>query len=132
MTRQLVAVLCSALLLSQALVAISRSSQADADPVTGTWTGEVVPDSGNRFTVTLQLKFDGQSGVSGTIAGLPSPVDVKSGTFNPKTGALKLPLGQVGDPEVLFTLDGTVVKDTATGRAIDSSGEGTFKIARKT
>jgi hypothetical protein len=32
---------------------------------------------------------------------------------------------------VLFTLDGNVVKGTAQGRAIDSSGEGTFKITRK-
>ena len=128
-TGQLLAVLCSAFLLAEPLVAIS--SRAQADPVTGTWTGEVVPDSGKRFAVTLQLKFDGKSAVSGTVSGLPSPADVKSGTFDPKTGALELPLGQVGDPKVIFTLDGTLIKDTASGRAIDSTGEGTFKIARK-
>jgi hypothetical protein len=128
MTRRSFALICGGLL--QPLVAIARVAQAD--PITGTWTGEVVPDSGRRLAVALQLKFDGKSAVSGTVSGLPSPADVKAGTFNPKTGALTLPLGQVGDPRVLFTLEGTVVKDTASGRAIDSSGEGTFKIARKT
>jgi hypothetical protein len=128
MTRRSFALICGGLL--QPLVALARVAQAD--PITGTWTGEVVPDSGQRLAVTLQLKFDGKSAVSGTVSGLPAPADVKAGTFDPKTGALKLPLGQVGDPRVLFTLDGAVVKGTASGRVIDSSGEGTFKIARKT
>ena len=127
MTRRSFALICGALL--QPLVALARVAQAD--PVTGTWTGEVVPDSGQRLAVTLLLEFDGKSAVSGTVSGLPSPADVKAGTFDPKTGTLKLPLGQVGDPKALLTLDGTVVKSTASGRVIDNSGEGTFKIARK-
>jgi len=129
MTRRAFAIVCGALLLSH--VAVATATAAQDDPITGTWTGALVPDSGKRFDVTLQLKFDGKSAVSGTVAGLPGPADVKTGTFNFKTGALKLGLGQVGDPKVLFTLDGTVVKGTAQGRAIDSSGEGTFKITRQ-
>ena len=129
MMRRGFAMLCCALLLSHVPLAFATAAQTD--PITGTWTGELTPDSGRRFEVTMQLKLDGKSVVSGTVAGLPSPADVKHGTFDPKTGALKLGLGQVGDPKVLFTLDGTVVKGTAQGRAIDSSGEGTFKITRK-
>ena len=129
MTRRWFAAMCCALLLSRVPVAVVSAAQDD--PIAGTWTGALVPDSGRQFDVTLQLKFDGKSAVSGTVAGLPGPADVKTGSFNPKTGALKLGLGQVGDPKVLFTLAGTVVKGTAQGRDIDSSGEGTFKITRK-
>ena len=128
MARKWFALVCGALVLS---LAVGLASAAQDDTITGVWTGEIVPDSGKRFDVTIQLKFDGKSAVSGTVAGLPSPADVKTGTFDPKTSALRLGLGQVGDPKVLFTLDGNVVKGTAQGRAIDSSGEGTFKITRK-
>ena len=128
MARKWFALVCGALVLS---LAVGLASEAQDDTITGVWTGEIVPDSGKRFDVTIQLKFDGKSAVSGTVAGLPGPADVKTGTFDPKTAALRLGLGQVGDPKVLFTLDGHVVKGTAQGRAIDSSGEGTFKITRK-
>ncbi len=78
----------------------------------------------------MELKFDGKSAVSGTVSGLPNPADVKAGTFDPKTGALKLQLGRQGDSAVLLVLEGTVVKGTATGRfSGDESGE--FKIAKK-
>lgn len=56
---------------------------------------------------------------------------MKSGTFDRKTGALKLPLGPTSSPKAAFTLEGTVTKDSARGRAIDSTGEGTFAIVRK-
>ena len=129
MTPKRFALVCCVVVLSHLfLVAVSAAQE---DPITGTWTGELVPDSGKRFAVTMQLKFDGKSAVSGTISGLPGPADVKTGAFDLKTGAIKLSLGQVGDSKVLFTLDGTVVKGTATGRAIDNSGEGTFKVTRK-
>ena len=128
MARKWLALACGALVLS---LAVGLASSAQDDTITGVWTGEIVPDSGKRFDVTIQLKFDGKSAVSGTVAGLPGPADVKTGTFDPKTAALRLGLGQVGDPKVLFTLDGNVAKGTAQGRAIDSSGEGTFKITRK-
>jgi hypothetical protein len=45
--------------------------------------------------------------------------------------ALKLPLGPSGNPRVVLTLEGTVVKDTASGRAIDTTGQGTFRLVRK-
>ena len=130
MTRRWFAVMCCALLLSYVPVTVATATQAD--PISDAWTGELVPDSGQRFAVTMKLKFDGKCAVSGTVSGLPGPADVKTGAFNLKTGAIKLGLGQVGDSKVLFTLEGAVVKGTATGRVIDRSGEGTFKITRKT
>jgi hypothetical protein len=80
--------------------------------------------------VTLELKFDGKSAVSGTVSGLPNPAEVKTGSFDPKKGTLKLHLGKVGDGAVLLRLEGTVVKGTATGR-FDGEGTGEFRIAKK-
>ncbi len=38
----------------------------------------------------MELTFDGKGTVSGTLSGLPSPGEIRSGTFDPQTGALKL------------------------------------------
>jgi hypothetical protein len=114
------------------MFAQSPGANAKGDPISGTWTGELVRQNASGIiAVTMELKFDGKSSVSGTVKGLPNPAEVKAGTFDPKTGALKLQLGKTGDAAVLLILEGTVVKDTATGRFTgDESGE--FKIAKKT
>jgi hypothetical protein len=80
--------------------------------------------------VTLELKHDGKSNVSGTIAGMPNPGDVKAGsTFDSTTGALKLQLGKTDAPEVLLVLEGTVAKNAASGRVTgELSGE--FKLTK--
>jgi hypothetical protein len=113
-----------------AIFAQSGDAKAKANPVSGTWTGELVPDNGGRISITMELKFDGKSAVSGTFSGLPNPGDVKTGTFDPKTGALKLQLGKQGEDAVLLVFDGAVAKGTATGHF---TGEvtGEFKIAKK-
>lgn len=123
------AIACCVMLSATLLVAQSRG--ATPDPLSGTWTGELVPQGGSRsIPITMTLKFDRKSAVSGTVSGLPNPADVKTGTFDPTTGALKLQLGKTGESAVLLALDGTVVKGTASGRV---SGElsGEFKIAKK-
>ncbi|MET0213398.1 MAG: hypothetical protein ABW292_10370 [Vicinamibacterales bacterium] len=123
-------VLLAVLLTGSFLLAQSTGGKPKPDPITGTWTGALVREGGSPIPVTMELKFDGNSAVSGTVSGLPNPADVKAGTFDPKTGALKLQLGKQGDSAVLLVLDGTVVKGTATGRVSgDASGE--FKIAKK-
>jgi hypothetical protein len=119
---------CCVLLSATSIVAQSRGAKAKPDPLSGTWTGELAPPGG--VAVTMELKFDGKRAVSGTISGFSNPGEVKSGTFDPKTGALKLELGKTSDSAVLLVLEGTVVKGTATGRV---SGEvtGDFKLAKK-
>ena len=128
MTRRWFVMACCVLLSATSMFAQSKNDKAKADPVSGTWTGELAPPGGVQ--VTMVLKFDGKRAVSGTVAGFPNPGEVKSGTFDPKTGALKLQLGKVGDGAVLLTLDGTVAKGTATGRV---SGEvsGEFALTKK-
>ena len=83
------------------------------------------------LSVTMELKFDGKSAVTGTVAGLPNPAEVKAGTFDPKNGALNLKLGKTSGPEVLLVLDGTVVKGTASGKVNGDGGAGEFKITKK-
>jgi hypothetical protein len=102
------------------------------DPITGTWTGELTPrDAPGPVKVTMALKFDGKSAVTGTVDGLPNPAEVKKGTFDPKSGALKLQLGKTSGPEVLLVLDGTVAKGAASGTVTGDGGGGEFKIAKK-
>jgi hypothetical protein len=132
MTRRQLVMACCVLLSVTSMFAQSPGANAKGDPISGTWTGELVRQNASGIiAVTMELKFDGKSSVSGTVKGLPNPAEVKAGTFDPKTGALKLQLGKTGDAAVLLILEGTVVKDTATGRFTgDESGE--FKIAKKT
>jgi hypothetical protein len=130
MTRRRLAMACAVFLSATTLFAQSPREKPTPDPITGTWTGALVRQGGSAIPVTMELKFDGKSAVSGTVSGLPNPADVKAGTFDAKTGALKLELGRQGDTAVLLVLEGTVVKGTATGRfSGDESGE--FKIAKK-
>ena len=128
MTRRRFVTVCCVLLSATSMFAQSRGARAD--PLSGTWRGELVPQNAtDGIPITMELKFDGKGAVSGPVSGLPNPAEVKIGAFDPKTGALKLQLGKKGDAAVLLVLEGTVVKGTATGRV---SGEltGDFKIAK--
>jgi len=122
--------MCCALVLAAPMPAVAQKPDAPADPITGTWAGELVLEGRGPVDVTMELKFDGKSAVTGTFQGLPNPGDVKAGTFDRKTGALKLQLGKKGESATLLTLEGTVAKGVATGRF---SGEesGTFKLSKK-
>ena len=130
MTRRGFAAACCVLVF--AVSASAQSGGAKADPVSGTWKGELnVPMAPDSVAVTFELKFDGKSKVSGTFTGLPNPGEVKTGTFDPKTGALKLQLGKMDDDAVLIILEGTLDKGVATGKVTGEGGDGTFKIAKK-
>ena len=126
---------CVALLVALAcatpLTAQRRGGTAKAaDAVTGTWKGELTPAGAPRSRpVTLELKYDGKGKVTGTMSGMPNPADVKAGTFDPKTGALKLQLGKQGEAAVLLVLEGTVAKSAARGR-ISGEVAGEFTLAK--
>ena len=99
MRRRLVAIACCVLLCAATSGAQTRG--AKPDPLSGTWTGELSPHPERTIAVTMQLKFDGKGAVTGTVSGLPNPADVKKGTFDPKTGGLKLELGMFQAAELL-------------------------------
>lgn len=132
MTRRRFVMACCVVVSVTSMFAQAQTRGTGADPLSGTWTGELVPQSASDpISITMELTFDGKNAVSGTVTGLPNPADVKTGTFDPKTGALKLQLGKQGEGAVLLVLEGTVVKGTATGR-ISGEGTGEFKVTRKT
>ena len=130
MTRRWFVMACCILVSATAISAQSQGAQSKADPLSGTWAGNLLEGEERRASITMELKFDGKSAVSGTFSGLPNPGDVKSGTFDPKTGALKLQLGKKEEDAVLIVFEGTVVKSTASGHF---TGEvtGEFKITKK-
>ena len=130
--RRVFLVLAGALILTSATLAQSGGGAA-GDPITGIWTGSVGPGATPGYTVTLNLRFDGASAVTGTAQGA-APDDngvVKNGTFDPTTGALKLEVS-LRDGAGVATFDGWVVLDTATGRLSLSTqpGPGTFILKK--
>ena len=130
MTPRPIVMACCVLLSATTMFAQTGNAKAKADPISGTWAGTLVVDASRTIPVTMELKFDGKSAVSGTVSGMPNPADVKKGTFDPKTATLQLHVGKKGDEAVLLVLDGTVVKDTVTGHFTgEKSGE--FKITKK-
>jgi uncharacterized damage-inducible protein DinB len=115
------------------LLAIPAAAQsnATADSISGTWTGDMGPTEKTRIPITTTLKFDGQTSVTGTITGPPQPGEIKTGSFDPKTGALKLEVEVKGDSnpfQVVF--EGTIVSGTATGRVNGNNVTGNFKITK--
>lgn len=130
MTRRGLIAICCALVLAAPTLARAQKSDAAGDPISGTWTGELVLEGRGPVTITMELKFDGKSGVTGTFTGLPNPGDVKAGTFDRKTGALKLQLGKTGEAATLLTLEGTVAKGVAAGR-FTGEESGTFTLSKK-
>jgi hypothetical protein len=120
------------IVLFAAAPGLTQSKGTKSDPVSGTWTGEMdLGHASGAYQIEMVLKFDGASAVTGTFTGLPSPGDVKKGTFDPKTGALKLQLGKADNDAVLITLEGAVAKNKATGKVDADGGAGTFSLSRK-
>jgi hypothetical protein len=130
MTRKLCVVACCVVLAASTLFAQART--AKGDPLSGTWTGEIVPPNApGPLPITIELKFDGKSAVTGTLTGLPSPGDVKIGTFDAKTGALKLQMGKTDEEPVLLVFEGTLASGAVAGHVTGPEGTGEFKIAKK-
>lgn len=119
-------------LLAFCILGITSGLQAQsppANPISGRWSG-TFDIAGRARDVTLELKFDGKSAVTGSFAGLPNPGEVKSGTFDPRTGILELNLGITGQQGVLIVLTGTMATGVASGKLETENGPGTFQISK--
>ena len=101
------------------------------DPVTGSWRVEMTPSGGSTRQATMELRYDGKAAVTGTVAGMPSPADIKGGSYDPAKKTLTLPMGPTGGSSALLTLTGTLVNGIATGTGVSTDGsEGTFILTR--
>lgn len=100
-----------------------------ADPITGTWTGDMGPDATTRMRINLDLKFDGKA-VSGVITGPGlTPGDINGGTFEANSGAITfLVVVRDGDTRVQF--EGARTADTISGRVSSATVSGTFRVVR--
>lgn len=123
----LLLIACCLLWFPDSLVAQSR--EATADPVTGTWTGYMGRDDGERQYITVALKLDGRN-VTGTLTGPPHRGEVRSGTFDPATGTLKLEVVVPGDVNAVALFEGRIVEGAATGKVSLNNQTGTFNITR--
>lgn len=116
------------------LASVSSSAQSGgtaADPISGTWTGDMGQSPSNRNAMTVELTFDGKAAVTGTITGPHlSPGEIRTGTFDLKTGALRLEVN-VKDAKSVAVLEGTIVRGVAVGRVNIGNQTGSFRIAKK-
>jgi hypothetical protein len=125
--------------LSLTTATLAQTSGAPADPVSGTWTGLIGPSTAPDHAITMQLSFDGKTGVSGSAQGASGETaTLRTGMFDPQTAALKLVFelkdgGPAPGQPATATFDGTVVVGTITGRLNLSNqpGHGTFMVTRR-
>ena len=108
----------------------AQSGGTPNDPVSGNW--------GMDGLTFLELKFDGARSVSGTTiwrrgSGYEQRAAIKTGTFDPQSGALKL-TGEVKSPEgavVPYVIEGRIENNTVAG-TFDVGGEkGDFRFTRQ-
>jgi len=118
---------CCALLFATS--ALAQAGAASATQLAGTWKGSMGTQD-ERGPIQVELKSDPKTGISGTITGPPYPGDIKSGTFDPTTGALKLEVIVRNDDATKVTFEGTAVEGTATGRVSFNGQIGTFIMTK--
>jgi hypothetical protein len=104
-----------------------------ADLLSGTWVGDWGPSASDRNNVTVELKFDGKSKVTGTVNPGPNAVELKNGTFDEKTGALHLEADTKGrrGNDIHYVIDGKLEKDTLSGSWNHDNRKGDFKIVKQ-
>src|ERR1051325_9293314 len=110
--------------------------QKPADPLTGTWTGDWGPNSADRNTVNVDLKWDGKS-ITGTVHSINyqrPDVTLQKSTFDSKTGVVHMeaeaPNPRGGAP-VHYVIDGKITNGTMSGSWNHGASKGDFKLTKK-
>ncbi len=118
-------------LLAYGNLATAQSQSKPADVVSGTWTGDMGPNETERHPITVTMKFDGKT-ITGLVSHPQNPGDITGGSFDRKTGALRLDIVVRNDEKTPVVFEGKLVKNTATGKVIfkPDGREGTFKITK--
>ena len=113
-------------------VTVAAAQSKPTDVISGTWTGDMGPNQTERHAITVTLVFDGKT-MTGLVSHPQNPGDIKGGSFDPKTGALRLEIVVRDDNKTQVVFQGKVVKETATGKVTvtaDSGREGTFRLKK--
>ena len=121
-------VMCTALLFSNHA---AGQSKAAADPLTGTWTGSMGPDDTQQQTsMKVEMKYDGKA-ITGVITGPRYPGDIRTGTFDSATGALKFEVVVRNESKSIVRFEGKVEKGVASGIvSFDDGQKGVFKMTK--
>jgi hypothetical protein len=109
----------------------AATSDASADPVSGTWTGDWGPSAEHRNNATLELKLDGTT-VTGNVNPGPDAVALTSGSFAPDTGMIMLEAdakGQ-GGATVHYVIEGKVEGTMMSGTWTHDDKKGDFKMTK--
>jgi len=118
-----------ALALLAVTAAIAQTGAGAADPVSGKW--------GNDGLTYLELSYDGKATVTGSTiwrsGDWESRAVIRTGSFDPQTGVLKLE-GEAKGPDGVvrpYAIEGHVENETVSGtfKVGDDGGEFTFKKA---
>jgi hypothetical protein len=116
------------LVFTSGLLAAQTPKMAEpADPVSGLWSGD-----GNG-AAKFDLAFDGKHTVTGKVGTPQGPADIRTGTFDPKSGALKLE-GETKGPDgapVKFLIVGQIKDKVATGTWQFGTAKGSYRMSRK-
>jgi hypothetical protein len=127
--------LATTLIFCTALLLVSHAagqSKAAADPLTGTWTGYMGPDDTKQQTMNVEMKYDGKT-ITGVVTGPPYPGDIRTGTFDVATGALKFEVVVRNEAKTIVHFEGKVEKGVAGGTvSFDDGKKGVFKISKET
>ena len=121
-------VMCTALLTANHA---AGQSKASADPLTGTWTGSMGPDDTQQQTsLKVEMKYDGKT-ITGVVTGPRYPGDIRTGTFDGATGALKFEVVVRNESKSIVHFEGKVEKGAASGTvAFDDGQKGVFKMTK--
>jgi hypothetical protein len=112
------------------------AAQRGADPLTGTWTGDWGPNSADRNTVNVDLKWDGKTltGVVHSINYQRPDVMIQKATFDAKTGAVHMEADAAnprGGPAVHYVIDGKLMNGSMSGSWNHGASKGDFKLMKK-
>jgi hypothetical protein len=108
---------------------VAQSSPPDR--LSGTWTGSIAPPNATaRQPVVVALKLAANGSVTGTITGPPRAGDIRNGSFDPRTGALKFEVVVRDDAATRALFEGRVQGDSALGQVTVDGQPGDFRLVK--
>jgi len=122
--------LISLLLLFAAPLA-AQSTAAAADSLAGAWTGEAGVGDSKRIPLTVSIKLDSHAAVSGTVTGPPRPGEIKTGSYDPKTGAFRFEVVVKEERAVsVYNFEGSLSNGIAIGHVNGNGLTGNFRLTK--
>jgi hypothetical protein len=121
-------------LFAVTIPAVLGQAGAQADPVSGTWSGDWGPNAQDRNQVSVELKWDGKA-VTGVVRTANRPeVALSNSTYDAATRTVRmqaLATNPRTKANVTYTIEGKVDGNSMTGSWNHDAVKGDFKLTRK-